>query len=164
MLLAIPFQTIELSNIALQPYYKDKKERTIAPIYYNTNGFTMHGFTILTPPLPVTSYDPSMNRLQLNLTNHRSFANKFIAVQDSLAHMNPSMVFQRLCSPNTLTLYLFPSTPIKNGPTNKTIMDVKPGDTLRCVIRLHTLLLIEMKGQETVRLQHSVPIIYQTSG
>ena len=158
MLLATPYQTIELSNIDVLPYYKDKKARTVAPIQYSKHGLSLQGFTILSPPLTVISYDPSMNRLQLSVANNKTFANKFIAVQEYLANTNLSVSFQRLCSNSVLTLYLFPNTPIQDGTT---VVDVKPGDTVRCVIRLHNLLLIEIKGQNTLRLQHSVPVLYR---
>ena len=158
MLLATPYQTIELSNIDVLPYYKDKKARTVAPIQYSKHGLSLQGFTILSPPLTVISYDPSMNRLQLSVANNKTFANKFIAVQEYLANTNLSVSFQRLCSNSVLTLYLFPNTPIQDGTT---VADVKPGDTVRCVIRLHNLLLIEIKGQNTLRLQHSVPVLYR---
>jgi len=164
MLLAAPYQNIELSHISVLPYHIDKKDRLVAPIYYIKNGLTMQGFTLLSPPLTVTSYDASMNRLQFNLTNHRPFANKFIAIQDILSQTNPTLTFQRLCNPNSLTLYLFPSTSIQTSQsTVKTVADVKPGDTLRCIIRLHNLFRMEAKGS-ILRLQHSVPIIYETSG
>ena len=156
MLLATPYQTIELSNISVLPYYTDKKERLLAPIHYIKNGLIMQGFTLLSPPLIVTSYDTSMNRLLLNTTNNRGFANKLIAIQDYFSQLDSTLTFQRLCSPSSLTLYLFPSTPVHHSSKISTIVNVKPGDTVRCVIRLHNLFRI---GQ-VLRLQHSVPIIY----
>jgi len=160
MLLAAPYQTIEISNISVLPYHTDKKERTVAPIHYAKNGLIMQGFTILSPPLVVTSYDASTNRLQLNTANNRVFANKIIAIQDLFSQSDSTLTFQRLCSPSSLTLYLFPSTPVHNSSETTTIANVKPGDTIRCVIRLHNLFRI---GQ-VLRLQHSVPIIYGING
>jgi len=159
MLLATPYQTLDISDIVVHPHQKDKKDKTIAPIYYSKNGLILQGLTILSPPLPVSSYDCSMNRLQLNLTNHRAFTNKLVAIQDFLSDLHPTIPLQRLCSGTTLTLYLFPSTPLQNG---QTITDVKPDDTVRCIIRLHTLLLMDLKGPMH-RLQHSVPIVYRNT-
>jgi hypothetical protein len=156
MLLATPYQTLDISNITVHPHQKDKKEKTIAPLHYSQNGLTLHGLSILTPPLQVSSYDCSMNRLQLNLSNNRAFANKLVAIQDLLAELHPTIPLQRLCSGTILTLYLFPSTPLQNG---QTIAHVKPDDTVRCVIRLHNLLLMDLKGP-VHRLQHSVPIVF----
>jgi len=156
MLLAAPYQTIEIANISVLPYNTDKKERTVAPIHYIKSGLIMQGFTILSPPLIVTSYDASLNRLQLNTTNNRGFANKIMAIQDYFSQTDSNLTFQRLCSPTSLTLYLFPSTPVHHSSETNTITNVKPGDTIRCVIRLHNLFRI---GQ-VLRLQHSVPIIY----
>jgi hypothetical protein len=160
MLLVAPYQTIELSNISVLPYHTDKKERTVAPIHYIKNGLIMQGFTLLSPPLTVTSYDASLNRLQLNTTNNRGFANKLMAIQDYFSQTDSAFTFQRLCSPSSLILYLFPSTPVHHSSETSTIANVKPGDTVRCVIRLHNLFRI---GQ-VLRLQHSVPIIYGING
>ena len=160
MLLAAPYQTIEIANISVLPYHTDKKERIVAPIHYTKNGLIMQGFTLLSPPLVVTSYDASLNRLQLNTTNHRGFINKLMAIQDYFSQTDSTLTFQRLCSPTSLTLYLFPSTPVHHSSETTTIANVKPGDTIRCVIRLHNLFRI---GQ-VLRLQHSVPIIYGING
>ena len=163
MLLATPYQMTDISNISLASYYKDKKERIISPIYYTKNGLTLQGLTILCPPLTVSSYDASMNRLQLNVANYKGFTNKFIAIQDFLGQTNATIALQKLCTPTILTLYLFPSTQVQKSIGTITMADVKPGDTLRCVIRLHNLVLIEIKGQQILRLQHSIPIVYQTN-
>jgi hypothetical protein len=164
MILAVPYQTIELANITVQPFYTDKRGKQVAPIYYKKAGLVMQGFTILSPPLTVSSYDCSMNRLQLNITDQRAFANKFIAIQDSLSQIDTATTLQRLCSQNTLTLYLFPSTPVQGSqPKDRhTISEIQPGETLRLGIRLHHLLRMDGKTP-FFRLQHSVPVLYQTN-
>jgi hypothetical protein len=161
MLLATPYQLIELSNLQVSPYQQDKKGRTIAPIHYSKNGLTLTGCTILSPPLTVISYDLSMNRLLLNTTNS-TFLHKFNLIQDTFAQTNLSVPLQRLCSSSTLFLYLFPST-VLHG-TQDTIGSVKPGDTLRCVIRLHNILQMDTKTGPILRIQHSVSQLYSISG
>jgi hypothetical protein len=162
MLLAVPYQTIELSNIVVQPFHIDKKDKLVAPIHYKKAGLVMQGFTVLSPPLTVSSYDSSMNRLQLNITDQRSFANKFIAIQDSLSQTDVTTTLQRLCSQSILTLYLFPSTPVQGLQGVRSISEVQPGETLRVGIRLHHLMRMDGKTP-FLRLQHSVPVLYQIS-
>jgi len=154
MLLVAPYQTIDPSNIIIQPYHTDKRQRSIASLCYAKNGLLLQGITFLTPPLTVISYDSSMNRLLLNLTNHRLFANKFLAIQEQLDQR--PIPLHKLGSLTTLCLFPFPSTPLNDG---RTINAIKPGDTIRCIIRLHTLLQTEFT-EKTLRLQHSVPMIY----
>jgi hypothetical protein len=161
MLLAVPYQTIELSNIAIKPFYTDKKDRQLAPIQYTKGGITQ-GFTVLSPPMVVTSYDSSMNRLQLNIIGQRAFANKIMAIQDLLSQTDSSITLQRLCSQNTLTLYLFPFSLVQGSSGQKTISEIQPGETLRLGIRFHHLMRMNT-SPPFLRLHHSVPILYQTS-
>jgi len=161
MLLATPYQLIELANLHVGSYQQDKKGRTVAPIQYSKNGLTMMGCTILSPPLTVISYDISMNRLLLNTTNS-TFLHKFNSVQDILGQTNSSIPLQKLCSSSTLALYLFSSTPLQG--TSQTVGSVKPGDTVRCAIRLHNILQMDTKTGPILRIQHSVPYLYSISG
>jgi len=158
MLLAVPYQTIEVANIAIKPFYTDKKDRQLAPIHYTKGGITQ-GFTVLSPPILVASYDSSINRLQLNITGQRAFANKIMAIQDLLSQTDTNMTLQRLCSQNTLTLYLFPSTPVQGSKGRTTISEIQPGDTLRLAIRFHHVMRMDT-SPPFLRLQHSVPLLY----
>ena len=161
MLLAVPYQTIEVGNIIIQSFYTDKKGRQLAPIQYTKGGLITQGFTVLSPPLPLVSYDSSMNRLQLNITGQRSFANKIMAIQDLFSQTDSSMTLQRLCSQNTLTLYLFPSTLVQGSSGRTTISEIRPGDTLRIGIRFHHIMRMDT-SPPFLRLQHSVPVLFQT--
>ena len=158
MLLAVPYQTIEVANIHVQSFYTDKKNRQLAPIHY-IKGSIVQGFTVLSPPVVVVSYDSSMNRLQLNITGQRAFANKIMAIQDLLSQTDTNMTLQRLCSQSTLTLYLFPSTPVQSPKGRTTISEIQPGDTLRLAIRFHHLMRMDT-SPPFLRLQHSVPVLY----
>ena len=161
MLLAVPYQTIEVANITTKPFYTDRKDRELAPIYYKKAGITQ-GFTVLSPPVVVTSYDSSMNRLQLNITGQRAFAKKIMAIQDLLSQTDSSITLQRLCSQNSLTLYLFPSTPVQDSERRTTISEIQPGDTLRVAIRFHHIMRMDT-SPPFLRLQHSVPVLYHIS-
>ena len=162
MLLAVPYQTIEVANIHVQPFYTDKKNRQLAPIQYTKGTLVTQGFTVLSPPVVVISYDSSMNRLQLNITGQRAFANKIMAIQDLLSQTDSSITLQRLCSQSTLTLYLFPSTPVQSPTERTTISEIQPGDTLRIAVRFHHLMRMDT-SPSFLRLQHSVPVLYRTS-
>jgi hypothetical protein len=148
MLLAIPYQIMDISNIRIDPYIKDKRERTIASLQYGKGGLLIQGLSILSPPLTVLSYDSSMNRLTLNMANQRLFANKLLTLQDSFAETQPTIPLQRLCTSSALTLYIYPSCAIQ------------PGALLRCIIRFQNLLLVETKTGMNLRIQHSIPVMY----
>ena len=148
MLLAIPYQTMDISNIRIDSYTKDKRERIIASLQYEKVGLLTQGLSILSPPLTILSYDSSMNRLTLNVANQRLFANKLLALQDLFAETHPLIPLQRLCTPSALTLYVYPSC------------SIQPGALLRCIIRFQNLLLVETKIGTSQRIQHSVPVMY----
>jgi len=148
MLLAIPYQIMDISNIRIDPYTKDKRERIMAPLQYEKGGLIIQGLSILSPPLPVVSYDSSMNRLTLNITHQRLFASKLLALQDRFAETHPMIPLQRLCTSSVLTLYVYPSC------------SIQPGDLIRCIIRLQNLLLVETKTGMNLRIQHSIPTVY----
>jgi hypothetical protein len=85
-----------------------------------------------------------------------------MAIQDLLSQTDTNMILQRLCSQNTLTLYLFPSTPVQNSGEQTTISEIRPGDTLRLAIRFHHIMRMDT-SPPFLRLQHSVPVLYHTS-
>jgi len=155
MLLAIPYQAIDIEHLSVQPFQSDKRGRLVAPLVYGSQlqGLLHHGLTLLSPPLPVSSYDSSLNRLQFNLTNHRVFATKLLAIQDLLEQQDASASLYRLCSQNSLTLYT--STPVQQGSEYKPLCSIQPGDLLRCAIRFHTLVRLGSR----LRLDHSVPVL-----
>ena len=148
MLLAIPYQTVDISNIKIDPYVKDKRERTTATLQYERGVLITQGLILLSPPLTVLSYDSSMNRLTVAMTNQRLFATKLLALQDRFAETHPTIPLQRLCTSSTLTLYVYP------------FCSIQPGDVIRCIIRFQNLLLVETKTGMNLRIQHSIPIMY----
>jgi hypothetical protein len=155
MLLAVPYQAIEVENLLVQPFQLDKRGRMAAPLFYRTHsqGLLHHGLTLLSPPLAVSSYDSSLNRLQLTITNHRLFANTLLGIQELLEQQDTSASLYRLCSENSITLYT--STPVLQGADYLPLVTIRPGDLLRCVIRFHTLVRLGSR----LRLDHSVPVL-----
>jgi hypothetical protein len=148
MLLAIPYQTVDISNVKIDPFVKDKRERTMASLQYEKGGLITQGLSILSPPLTVLSYDSSMNRLTLSMANQRLFTNRILALQDRFAETHPTIPLQRLCTPSILTLYVYPS------------YSIRPGALIRCIIRLQSLLFVETKTGINLRIQHSIPNIF----
>jgi hypothetical protein len=64
-----------------------------------------------------------------------------------------------------LTLFVFPNTIVKlvDGTTN-TVSQLKKGDTIRCVIRVHGVSMLQNRIGEffpRFRIQHSVPTVYK---
>jgi len=172
MLLAVPYQTIELAKFHIDPFYTDKKERRIAPLFYKDRGLTFTGCAIQMPPMPLLHYDATTNRVQLDCA--KALGNKLHAIQDLIANhiygqrhlfSEPSCHFslrdihgilQKLYLPGVLTVYAYPTTPIRTGTGSIPLQTLKPGQPLTCVLRLHGLLLLENRGTPHIRIQHSI--------
>jgi len=168
MLLAVPYETIELAKLQIDPFHTDRRQRRIAPLLYKDAGLTFTGCSILCPPLPISHYDPVSNRLKLEMTN-RVFGLRLYAMQDYLAnHLFTSRVIpdlslreihgilQKLYLPSSLTVYAYPTTPVQTNSGLKDLASLEPGSSLRMVLRIHGLLLLENRGAPHVRIQHSI--------
>lgn len=172
MLLTVPYQSIELSKLKLHPFYMDKRGRKVGHITYGD----LYDLPVLTPPLTSVKYDATMNRLQFDMTGNRPFVTKWNAIQDrimELVQANAQSIFsrsydpegiqalfQKLLSSGTLHIYAFPSTPVQmeDGSTVN-LVDAK-AEQLRCIIRIHGLILLERGGAYQVRIQHSIPKLW----
>jgi len=124
MLLAVPYQTIELAKLHVDPFHTDKRGRKVAPLLYKDGALTLTSCSILSPSCEILSYDAITNRLQLKIDN-RVFSNRLHAMQDYFAnHLFASRIIidyslkeihgilQKLYLPTTLTVYAYPSTPV----------------------------------------------------
>lgn len=177
MLLAIPYQNVELSKLQIELFLTDRRGRCCAPILYREpSNLVMSGCSILTPPMQIVHYDPVVNRLQLNTTKFRTFENRLYAVQDNIAnHLygNRGHVFseptasdyslkdihgilQKLFIPHVLTVYAYPSTQVNDNGTTTALSAMKPGTAVRFVLRIHGLLLLKNRDAPHVRIQHSI--------
>lgn len=178
MLLSIPYQALEVSNIHLSPFQSDKYGKAIARLSYKDNSIDFQDVSILTPPIKVIDYNSENSRLRLDLSDQFNFQVKLNTLQEYLVstfyvhqqsflnktnytHDDIRDLFHFLLDNSTLALYIFPTTIIKkeDGTTIK-VSDLQPGDTIRCVIRFQGISQIANKYGTKLRLQHSIPALW----
>ena len=179
MLLSIPYQALEISNIHLSPFTPDKYGKQLARLAYKDTSIDIHDVAIMTPPLRILDYNPENSRLQLDISEHCTFQSKMLSIQENListfeihqqsflnlsneSHESIRNLFHFLLMDNVLCIYVYPTALIKrkDGSTYK-MMELKPGDTIRCVIRFHGISQIQTRSGMRLRLQHSIPNMWQ---
>jgi hypothetical protein len=181
MLLAIPYQTLEVGKVHMDPFKPDRKHRPLASLTYRDASVETLDLTLVTPALPVASYDPARNRLVLDTTAYPIFNTKFTTLQEyivSAMHFHRATFFgkdidyeelhgmlQPLLVGQQLTVYIHPSMTVhKEGGGQMTLSEVVGGAKLRVVIRIHGILQFEGRsGATQLRIQHSIPKIYMPS-
>ena len=84
MILSIPFQTLEISNIHLTPFQSDKYGKAIAKLTYKDNSIDFQDVSILSPPLKIIDYNPENSRLRIDLTEQYNFQVKLHTLQEYL--------------------------------------------------------------------------------
>ena len=63
-----------------------------------------------------------------------------------------------------LTVYVFPTALVKGmDETAVPITEVSAGTPIRCIVRLHGLMMADYRGTPSVRIQHSVPSMSQVT-
>jgi len=178
MLLSIPYQALEVSNIHLSPFQSDKYGKAIARLSYKDNSIDFQDVSILSPPVNIIDYNSDNSRLRIDLSDQFNFQVKLNTLQEYLVstfyvhqqsflgqkdntHDEIRELFHFLLDNSTLSLYIFPTTLIKkeDGTTIK-VSDLKPGDTIRCVIRFQGISQISNKYGTKLRLQHSIPSLW----
>lgn len=178
MLLSIPYQALEVSNIHLSPFQSDKYGKAIARLSYKDNSIDFQDVSILTPPIKIIDYNSENSRLRIDLSDQFNFQVKLNTLQEYLVstfyvhqqsflgqkdntHDEIRELFHFLLDNSTLSLYIFPTTLIKkdDGTTIK-VSDLKSGDTIRCVIRFQGISQISNKYGTKLRLQHSIPSLW----
>ena len=182
MILSIPYQTFEASNIRLLPFQHDKHVKNIARLSYNDNSVDLHDISILSPPVKVIDYNTDSSRLRLDLSEQIHFQNKLNTIQEylirTITHLQQNLLginnhtiesirelFYLLLDNSVLSLYIFSSTLIKKEDGNMCkITELKAGDVIRLVIRFQGLLQVQNKYGLRLRLQHSSPSIWYLSG
>jgi len=176
MLLTLPYQSIDTSKFTIRPFVLDKKGRNVSHMTYQEGSSEIHDLAILLPPLPLIKYDATANRLQLDTSKERHFGSKWSTIQTKIIdtlYMNSNSIFSRnytleeiqmmihsLFQNHCLTVYVFPSTIVhsENGTTCP-ITEVAAGTPIRCILRLHGLMMVEYRGISSVRIQHSLPFM-----
>ena len=172
MILTIPYQTLEIRNIHLNQFQIDHKGRYIANMSYKDTSIEIYDVPIITPPLSVIDYDPNTNRLRLDTQAQHIFSSKVANVQEFLIQTfyanrysflknditldELRSMFQLLYVNSVLTLYVFPSTPIKCADGKTIYMNqLQKGDIIRCIVRIHGVNFISGNFPR-LRLQHSL--------
>lgn len=176
MLLTLPYPSIDTSKFTIRPFALDKKGRNVAPITYQEGGMDIHDLAILLPPLPLMKYDVAANRLQLDTSKERIFGSKWTTIQTKIIdtlYMNSNSIFSRnytledihlilhsLFQNHILTVYVFPTAPVRQADGSTCpITEVVAGTSIRCILRLHGLMMADYRGTSSIRIQHSVPLM-----
>jgi len=178
MLLSIPFQALEISNIHLSPFQSDKYGKAIAKLSYKDNSLDFQDVCILSPPIKVIDYNSENSRLRIDLSDQFNFQSKLNTIQEYMASTfyvhqqsflnkhnesaeNIRQLFHFLLENSTLSLYIFPTSIVKtsNNIICK-VSELKPGDIIRCIIRLQGISQIRGKYSIRLRLQHSIPSMW----
>ena len=176
MILTIPYQTLEIRNIHLNQFQIDHKGRYIANLSYKDTSIEIYDVPILTPPLTVIDYDPSTNRLRLDTHTQHMFSSKVANIQEFIIQTfyanrysflkndieldELRAMFQLLFVNSVLTLYVFPSTPIKCADgTTLYVNQLQKDDVIRSIIRIHGVNFIS-GSYPRLRLQHSISSLW----
>jgi hypothetical protein len=175
MLLSIPYQALEISNIHLTPFQADKYGKAIARLSYKDASIDFQDVSILTPPLKVVDYNSENSRLRIDLSDQFNFQVKLNTLQEYLVSTfyvhqqsflnqkneptdNIRQLFHFLLEGSSLSLYIFPTSIVRKADnTTCKVSDLMPGDIIRCVIRLQGISQVRGKYGTRLRLQHSVP-------
>ena len=129
MILTIPYQALEISNIHLTPFQPDKYGKAIAYLSYK-DSIDFQDVRILTPPVKIIYYNSENSRLSIDLSDQYNFQVKLNMFQEYLVstfyvhqqsflnqkkytHNNIRELFQFLLNDSVLSLYVFPTTIIK---------------------------------------------------
>ena len=84
MLLSIPSQALEISNIHLSPFQSDKYGKAIARLSYKDASIDFQDVSILTPPIKVIDYNSESSRLRIDLSDQFNFQVKLNTLQEYL--------------------------------------------------------------------------------
>jgi hypothetical protein len=180
MLLAIPYQALEVGKVHMDPFKPDRKHRPLASLTYKDASVETLDLTLVTPALPLLGYDVTRNRLLLDTSSFPIFNTKFTTLQEYIVaamHFHRATFFgkeidydslhgmlQPLLVGHTLTVYTHPNLPVQTEEgTYCALSDVKTPAKLRVVIRIHGILEFEGRSGTQLRIQHSIPKLYLSS-
>jgi hypothetical protein len=181
MLLAIPYQTLEVGKVHIDSFRPDRKGRPLAPLTYKDASVDIGDLTILTPELPVVRYDtlraPGTERIVLDVTGTPVFQTKINTLQEYIAaslYLHRMTFFGKelsaeevkamlqplLIGPH-LNLYTYTPAPAPtHTPTHTPLERVKVPEKVRALLRIHGVLKFDGRGGLQLRIQHSVPKIW----
>jgi hypothetical protein len=179
MILSIPYQAFEIGNIHVAPFQIDRFGKMIARLCYKDNSIDFHDVSILSPPLRIIDYNSETSRLRLDLSDHPHFQIKMHTLHDYListfyTHQQSFLniknrsyeairhLFYFLLDGMTLSLFIYPTMSVKTkSGTMCRVSDLKPGDTIRTVIRLQGVSQLISREELRLRLHHSVPSVWR---
>lgn len=175
MFLAIPYQEIKINHIHLTYFKYNPYGKSIARFLYKDDLIDFQDISIVSPPMRVIDYNPENSRLRLDITEHPAFNDKIHLLYENLIgtiyhyqhgflhRSNLSLerirrLFYYLIEGSILSLYIYPNSTVKtsNGEI-KRMIDIRPNDIIRCVIRLHGVSQLMTKNDIRLRLHHSIP-------
>ena len=176
MNLAIPYQTLEIGRVHMNPFHLDTKGRSISQLLYNDTTVNMNDFIILSPPLRVIEYDRASGRLRFDTTNTSQFVTKFNTLQQYIistlflhrlqffqydySHADIETMFQPLMDGNVFSVFVYPATMIrKRDGEGMSVNMLSPGDTVRFPIYIHGVMLLSniYNPVPHVHIQHTLP-------
>ena len=145
---------------------------------YKDNSIDFHDVSILSPPMRILDYHAETSRLRLDVSEHPQFHSKINMLHDYListfyTHQQSFLnergktydairrLFYFLLDGSALSLFIYSTATVKkeNGGMCR-VSDLKPGDMVRCVIRLQGVSQLIHREELRLRLHHSVPALY----
>jgi hypothetical protein len=183
MILSIPYQRFEITNIQLHQFMLRKYNRNIALLTYQDDMITFKDITLLTPPMKVLQYNTKTSMLRLDVSDEIAFQLKmytFYEYVTNLLFMNQYAFFNEtqlsyemirqsfytMLTKSVLSLYIHPASIVKHSEKETdgvSISDVHPGDMVRCIIRIQGISQLLGKDGLRLRLHHSVPSIWKSA-
>lgn len=178
MLLAIPYQGIEINRIHLTYFKYNPYGKSIARFLYKDDSIDFQDISILSPAMRVVDYNPENSRLRLDISDHPLFTDKLHLLYENLVstiyHYQQGFLhrsdlsldrirrlFYYLIEGSILSLYIYPNSVVKtNTGECKKMEDIRPNDRIRCVIRLHGVSQLLVKNDIRLRLHHSIPAVW----
>jgi hypothetical protein len=180
MLLTIPYQTLEVGRIHMNPFRHDAKGRSIASLSYKDTSVDIDDFILLTPVMKVIDYDSATGRLRLDFKDQRQFGVKLSTIQQYLISTiyihrftffqvdytldAIQTMFQPLMTDDAFSVFLYPTTNVRdNNGTITHIQALKTGDTIRFPLYMHGIILMKYEHgrAQRLRIQHNVPYVWK---
>jgi hypothetical protein len=173
MQLAIPHHIFDVRHLHLAPFQLDRHGKQLARLAYTDSAADLTDVPLLTPPLRVVDYHA--DRLRLDLTDQPAFLQKMSAFHEYLVstfyvHQQGFLgtmgqpydtvrhLFYFLLDGTYLSVFLHPSSEIRQETAPSLhVGDLRYGDTVRLLIRLHGVSQVYLYGSLRLRIHHSVP-------
>lgn len=179
MLLAIPYQTLEVGKVHIDSFRLDRKGRSLAPLTYKDASVDLGDLTLLTPDLPVVRAEmfrstgagagagagasPERGRLLLDVTGSPVFQTKLNTLQEYIAaslYLHRQMFFGKELSAEEVKAMLQPLL-VGSHLCLYTYSSSLPrvSERVKLVVRIHGILKLQGAvggGRSILRIQHSV--------